>query len=112
MVLEERCDRAQHLCAVAEGGELGIAPFGSIAVIDRHICDAEALVNSVNGEFGFNLEAFREHGHGLHEDAIERAIAGHDIVKRIAIDHLDQPAYQVVAEPVEGTIVLFAIRAI
>ena len=112
MILEERRDRAQHLCAVAEGGELGIAPFGSITVIDRHICDAEALVNGVNREFGLDLKAFREYGHSLHEDAIERAIAGHDIVKRIAIDHLDQPAYQVVAEPVESTIVLFAIRAI
>ena len=92
MILEERRDRAQHLCAVAEGGELGIAPFGSITVIDRHICDAEALVNGVNREFGLDLKAFREYGHSLHEDAIERAIAGHDIVKRIAIDHLDQPA--------------------
>ena len=43
------------------------------------------------------------------EDAIECAITGHDIVERIAIDHLEvSPANQVVAEPMEGAIVLFA----
>ena len=66
----------------------------------------------MDGDLRLDLEALGEHRHGLHEHAVERAVARHDVVEGEAVDLLDQPAHQVVAEAVERAVVLLAVGAV
>ena len=110
--LEQARDGLEHLRAVAEGRQLRVAALGAVAVLDGHVDDAPALVDRVDGELGFDLEALREHRHGLDEGAVEGAVARHDVVEGEAVDGLDQPAHEVVSEAVEGPVVLLAVASV
>ena len=66
----------------------------------------------MDGQLGLDLEARREHGHGLGEYLVVGAVARHDVGELEAVDGLDQEAHQVVAEAVEGAVVLLAVGAV
>ena len=66
----------------------------------------------MDGQLGLDLEARREHGHGLGEHLVVGAVARHDVGELEAVDGLDQEAHQIVAEAVEGAVVLLAVGAV
>lgn len=59
---------------------------------------------------GLDLEASREHGIGLDEREVERAVSGHDIGDVRIEQAVDGTADQPVAEIVERTLVLLEVR--
>ena len=66
----------------------------------------------MDGELGLDLEARGEDRQGLGEDAVEGAVASHHVVELEAVQDLDEPPDEVVAEAVEGPLVLLAIGAV
>ncbi len=66
----------------------------------------------MDGDFRFNLEALAHDGHGFHEGAVHGPVAGHHVFETVAVHAADHPAHQVVAETVEGTLVLFLVAAV
>ena len=64
----------------------------------------------MDGHLGLDLEASREHGIGLDEGEVERAVSGHDIGDVRAEQPVDGAAHQTVAEIVERALVLLEIR--
>ena len=63
----------------------------------------------MDGHLRLNLEASREHGIGLDEREVERAVSGHDIGDVRIEQAVDGTADQPVAEIVERTLVLLEI---
>lgn len=61
VVLEQRADHRDDFNAVAHGIELGFGAFRTVAVLDGHIFDAPAVVDGVDRELGFDLEALGKH---------------------------------------------------
>src|SRR5205809_696023 len=72
-------DHPQHARAIAPGVELRGAARGPVAVLDRQLAHAEALVERVQREVGLDLEAFHDDRIGLDEAAAEGAIAAEDV---------------------------------
>ena len=70
------------------------------------------MVDGVDRELGFDLEALGKHREGFNERAAHGTVAGHDIIEAVAIDPLDHGADQIVAKAVEGTLVLLGIGAV
>lgn len=103
---------SSHLRSVGERGQLRDAASGTVAVVDRHLGDAPALVDGMDRKFRLYLESGREHGHGLGEHGVEGAVAGHDVLELEAVDPLDEPTHEIVPETMEGAVVLFAVRAV
>lgn len=60
-------DGAHHLDAVAHGVELADRTLGAVAVLNRHLKQAQIVVQRVDGHLGFDLEAARQHGVGFDE---------------------------------------------
>ena len=112
VVAEQARDGRQHEHAVGEGGQLALRALGPVAVVDGHVGHPPAAVHRPDGDLGLYLEAAAHDGHGLHEGAGEGAVARHDVLEGVAVDHLDEPAHQVVAEVVEGPLVLLAVGAV
>lgn len=112
IVLKECSDHCDYLNAVANCVELGLGACGSIAILHRHIFYAPAVVDGMNGELGFDLEAFTQDGEGLYERLAHGSVAGHDVVEAIAVNPLDHGANKIVSEPVKCSFVLFCIGAI
>lgn len=63
----------------------------------------------MDGHLRLNLEASREHGIGLDEGEVERAVSGHDIGDVRAEQPVDGAAHQTVAEIVERALALLEI---
>ena len=63
----------------------------------------------MDGHLRLNLEASREHGIGLDEREVERAVSGHDIGDVRIEQAVDGTADQPVAEIVERTLVLLEV---
>ena len=112
VVLEQRADHRNDLNAVADGIKLGLGAFRTVAVLDGYIFDAPAVVDGVDRELGFDLEALGKHGEGFDERAAHGAVAGHDIIEAVAIDPLDHGADQIVAKAVESTLVFLGVGAV
>ena len=70
------------------------------------------MVDGVDRELGFDLEALGKHREGFNERAAHGTVAGHDVIEAVAIDPLDHGADQIVAKAVEGTLVLLGIGAV
>lgn len=87
-------------------------PAGLSRYSHRHIFYAPAVVDGMNGELGFDLEAFTQDGEGLYERLAHGSVAGHDVVEAIAVNPLDHGANKIVSEPVKCSFVLFCIGAI
>ena len=83
---KKACNGFKDLRAVAKRGKLRLAALGAISILDGHINNAPTFINRMDGEFGFNLEALGKHGHGFHENAIERTVTRHHIVECKAIN--------------------------
>ena len=66
----------------------------------------------MDGEFGFNLEALGKHGHGFHENAIERTVARHHVIECKAINGFDEPANQVIAKAMKRSVVFFPVASV
>ena len=60
-------DGAHHLDAVAYGVEFTDGAFWAIAVLDRHLIKAQVVVQRVDGHFGLDFKAARQHGVGFDE---------------------------------------------
>ena len=70
------------------------------------------MVDGVDRELGFDLEALGKHGEGFDEWTAHGAVTGHDVIETVAIDPLDHGSYQVVAKAVEGALVLLGVGAV
>lgn len=57
IVFKERSNHCDDLDAVANGVELGLGACGPIAILHRHVFNSPAVIDSVDGELGLNLEA-------------------------------------------------------
>lgn len=112
VVLEERADHGDDLDAVADRVELGLRSRGAVPVLHRDVPDAPAVVDGVDGEFGLDLEALAQDGERLDERSAHGAVARHDVLEAVAVDPLDHGADQVVAESVEGALVLLGVGAV
>ena len=66
----------------------------------------------MDGELGFNLEALAQDGEGFDERLTHGSVAGHHVVKAVAVNPLDHGANKVVAKPVKGSFILFGIGAV
>ena len=66
----------------------------------------------MDGELGFNLEALAQDGEGFDERLAHGSVAGHHVVKAVAVNPLDHGANKVVAKPVKGSFILFGIGAV
>lgn len=67
------------------------------------------MVDRVDGQLCLDLEPFGEHGKRFDEGLAHGAVAGHDIVKAVAVDPLDHAAYEVVAKAMKGSLMLLGI---
>ena len=112
VVLEERADHGDDLDAVADRVELRLRSRGAVPVLHRDVLDAPAVVDGVDGELGLDLEALAQNGERLDERLAHGAVARHDVLKAVAVDPLDHRADQVVAESVEGALVLLGVGAV
>lgn len=112
VVLEERADHGDNLDAVADRVELGLRAGGAVPVLHRDVPDAPAVVDGVDGELGFDLEALAQDGECLDERQAHGAVARHDVFEAVAVDPLDHGADQVVPEAVEGALVLLRVGAV
>lgn len=112
VVLEERADHGDDLDAVADRVELRLRSRGAVSVLHRDVLDAPAVVDGVDGELGLDLEALAQNGERLDERLAHGAVARHDVLKAVAVDPLDHGADQVVAESVEGALVLLGVGAV
>lgn len=70
------------------------------------------MIDGVDGELGFNLEALTQDGEGLDERLAHGSVAGHDVVEAVAVNPFDHGANEVVAKAVKGPLVLFGIGAV
>lgn len=70
------------------------------------------MIDGVDGELGLDLEALAQNGERLDERLAHGAVARHDVLKAVAVDPLDHGADQVVAESVEGALVLLGVGAV
>lgn len=112
IVFKERYNHCDDLDAVANGVELGLGACGPIAILHRHVFNSPAVIDSVDGELGFDLEALAQDGEGLDERLAHRSVAGHHVVKAVAVNPLNHSANKVVAKPVKGSFILFGIGAV
>ena len=112
VVLEERADHSDDLDAVAECVELGLRSRGAVPVLHRDVPNAPAVVDGVDGELGLDLEPLAQDGERLDEWQAHGAVARHDVLEAVAVDPLDHGADQVVAESVEGALVLLGVGAV
>ena len=112
VVLEERTNHGDDLDAVADRVELGLRPRGAVPVLHRDVPDAPAVVDGVDRELGFDLEALGKHREGFNERAAHGAVAGHDVIEAVDIDPVDHGADQIVAKAVEGTLVFLGVGAV
>jgi len=60
-------DGAHHLDAVAHGVKLADGSGRTVAVLNWHLEQTQVVVQRVDGHFGFDLEAARQHGVGFDE---------------------------------------------
>ena len=102
-------DGAHHLDAVAHGVEFADGAFWAIAVLDRHLVEAQVVVQRVDGHLGLNLEAARQHGVGFDEGEREGTVAGHDVGDVGVEQAVDRTAHQTVTEVVERALVLLEV---
>ena len=102
-------DGAHHLDAVAHGVELADGTLGAVAVLNRHLKQAQIVVQRVDGHLGLNLEASRKHRIGFDEREREGAVAGHDIGDVRVEQAIDGITHETVAEVVERTLVLLEV---
>lgn len=102
-------DGAHHLDAVAHGVKLADGSGRTVAVLNWHLEQTQVVVQRVDGHFGFDLEAARQHGVGLDEGEREGTVAGHDVGDVRVEQAVDGSAYQTVAEVVERTLVLLEV---
>ena len=58
---------AHHLDAVAHGVKLADGSGRTVAVLNWHLEQTQVVVQRVDGHFGFDLEAARQHGVGFDE---------------------------------------------
>lgn len=112
IVFKERSNHCDDLDAVANGVELGLGACGPIAILHRNVFNSPAVIDSVDGELGFNLEALAQYGEGLDEGFAHGSVAGHHVVKAVAVNPLDHGANKVVAKSVKGSFILFGIGAV
>lgn len=102
-------DGAHHFDAVAHGVEFADGAFWAIAVLDRHLVEAQVVVQRVDGHLGLNLEAARQHGVGFDEGEREGTVAGHDVGDVGVEQAVDRTAHQTVTEVVERALVLLEV---
>ena len=102
-------DGAHHLDAVAHGVKLADGSGRTVAVLNWHLEQTQVVVQRVDGHFGFDLEAARQHGVGLDEGEREGTVAGHDVGDVRVEQAVDGSAYQTVAEVVERALVLLEV---
>ena len=102
-------DGAHHLDAVAHGVELADGTLGAVAVLNRHLKQAQIVVQRVDGHLGLNLEASRKHRIGFDEREREGTVAGHDVGDVRMEQAIDGTTYQTVTEVVERALVLLEV---
>lgn len=102
-------DGAHHLDAVAHGVELADGTLGAVAVLNRHLKQAQIVVQRVDGHLGLNLEASRKHRIGFDEREREGTVAGHDVGDVRMEQAIDGTTYQTVTEVVEWSFVLLEV---
>lgn len=102
-------DGAHHLDAVTHGVKLTDRALWTVAVLNRHLEQAQIVVQRVDGHLGFDLEAARQHRIGFDEREREGAVAGHDVGDVRVEQAIDGSAYQTVAKVVEWSFVLLEV---
>ena len=102
---------AQHFEAVGIGVELAFAARRAVAVFNDDVLDAHVALNRMDGHFGFDLKAARQHRVRLDKLEAEGAVARHDILDLAAEQAVDAKAHKAVAEIVERALVLCKISA-
>ena len=112
VIFEQRENHHEHLHAVGEGIELAFGALGTVAIIDRNLSDAPALVDRVDRQFGLNLKSRREHRHRLRKHLVVGAIPRHDVGELEPVDRLDEETDEIVSKAVEGAIVFLAVSAV
>ena len=99
-------DGAQHLEPVREGVQLALGAFGAVPVFDDDVVHLHVAVQGVDGHFGLDLKAAGQHRVGLDELVAERPVAGHNVLDLAAEQVVGAEPHQIVAEIVEGPLVL------
>lgn len=112
IVFKERSDHCDDFDAVAERIEFGFRALGPISILHRHVFNAPAVVDGMDGELGFDLEALAQNGEGLDEGFAHGSVAGHHVVKAVTVNPLDHGANKIVSKPVKCSFILFGIGAV
>lgn len=112
IVFKERSDHCDDLYAVTNCVELGLGACRSVSILHWYVLNTPAVVDGMDGELGFNLEAFAQNGEGLDEGLAHSSIARHHVVKAVTVYPLDHGANKVVAKAVKGSFILFGIGAV
>lgn len=112
IIFKEGSNHCDDLDAVADRVELGFRAGRAISILYRHVLNAPAVIDGVDGELGFNLEALTQNGERLDERLAHGSVAGHHVVKAVAVYPLDHGANKVVAKAVKCSFVLFGIGAV
>ena len=81
IVFKERSNHCDDLDAVADRVEFGFRAGRSISILYRHVLNAPAVVDGMDGELGFDLKALAQDGERLDEGFAHGSIAGHHVVK-------------------------------
>ena len=112
IVFKERPNHCDDLDAVADRVEFGFRAGRSISILHWHVLNAPTVVDCMDRELGFNLEALAQDGEGLDERLAHGSVAGHDVVKAVAVNPFDHRTNKVVAKAVKGSFILFGIGAV
>lgn len=97
--------------AIGKSIQFGDTADWTVTIVDDDIIYLHIVIHSMYGHFGFYLEALGYNGKGLDELIAESTIASHYVLDGGVEEMVYAAAHQIVAEVVEGTLVLREICA-
>ena len=112
IVFKERSDHCDDLDAVADRIEFRFRALRSISILYWYVLNAPAVIDGMDGELGFDLEALTQDGESFDEGFAHGSIAGHYVVKAVTVYPFNHGTNKVVAEAVKGSFILFGIGAV
>ena len=96
VILKKRSNHCDNFNTVTYCVELGLRAYGPITVFNRYVFNTPAMVDGMDGELGFNLEALTQDGEGLYERLAHGSIACHNVVKAVAVYPFNHGANEVI----------------